>query len=132
MTTVTRSSYAPRTRAGLLISSLGFAALAAPGVAPAMDAAVSPVMGIGFVAAILLTSTVPRLIRPGRTWFRAPVQRGFATAVFVGSAVVALIAATLRVCHGPIVWGHVATAVLVLGAVVVAALPPEGTPRRRP
>ncbi|MEV7931332.1 hypothetical protein [Curtobacterium sp. NPDC089185] len=97
-----------------------------------MDAAVSPVMGIGFVAAILLTSTVPRLIRPGRTWFRAPVGRRSATAVFVGSAIVALIAVTARASHGPIVWGHVATAVLVLGAVVVAALPPEGTPRRRP
>lgn len=114
------------------MSLLGFAALSTPAVVPALDASVGPPMGIGFVSAILLTSTVPRLIRPRQTWLRALVGRRSATTVFVGSAIVALIAVTARASHGPTVWGHIATAVILLGAVVVAAMPPEGAPRRRP
>lgn len=132
MTTTTQPSYAPRTRGGLLMSCLGFAALAASTAVPALAAVVRPVMGIGFVVAIAAIAYVPRLIRPGRTWSRTALSRTFATVVFVGSAAVALIAVTVGTSDGAPVWGWVATAVLVAGASAVALAGPERSQRDRP
>lgn len=132
MATTTQPSYAPRTRAGLLISCLGFAVLAASLAVPALADALGPVMGFGFVVAVVITVYVPRLIPPGRTWLRAPLPRVFATIVSVGSAAVGVIAVTARMSGGTAVWGWGAVAVIVLGMIVVALAAPEGTrsPRR--
>ena len=131
MTTTTRPSYAPRTRGGLLISCLGFAALAASAAVPALAAAVGPVMGVGFVVAIMVIVSVPRLIRPEPTWSRAALPRTFATAVFIGSATVALIALTVRMGNDSPAWGYAAAGVIIGEAVAVALVAPEVARRDR-
>ncbi|MFZ7088858.1 hypothetical protein [Curtobacterium sp. RRHDQ10] len=131
MITTTQPSYAPRTRAGLLISCVGFAALAASAVIPILADALGPVMGVGFAVAVVVIVYVPRLIRPGSTWWRAPLPRVFATMVSIGAAVAALIAVAVRTSGGSLVWGYVATAVVVLGMVLVASAAPEEVHRQR-
>lgn len=131
MTITTQRSYAPRTRGGLLISCLGFAALAASTVVPALTAAVGPAMGLGFVIAILVIVAVPRMITPGPTWTRAALPGTFATIVFIGSGAVALAAVAMHMAVGSSVWGHVATAAIIVGAVSVASVPPRGARRPR-
>lgn len=131
MATMTQTSYAPHARVGLLISCFGFAALALSTAIPALAAAVGPVMGVGWVVVIITIVYVPRLIRPGRSWVRARLPRALATSVFVGSAVVALIAVTVHMSNGSSAWGYAATTA-ILGAALSAALAkPEGVRRTR-
>lgn len=126
LATITQPSYAPRTRAGLLINCLGFAVLAASVAVPALADALGPVMSFGFVAAVVTAVYVPRLVPPGRTWLRAPLPRAFATVVSVGSAAVGVIAVTARMSDATVVWGWGAVAVIVLGMIFVSLAAPEG------
>lgn len=123
--TSTQTSYAPRTRAGLLISCIGFGTLAATSVVPALAAAVSPMIGIGFVAAVLVIVYVPRLIRVGPTWSRSALPKTFATVVFSTSGIAALAAVTVSLSSDTIVSSYVAMAVIVGEIVGVAVATPE-------
>lgn len=127
----TTRTYAPRTRGGLLISCVGFAVLAASLIVPGLADLLGPVMGIGFVLAVAVIASVPKLVRPGRTWFRATLPARAATAALVGPGVVALVAVTAEMSRRTPVWGWTAAALISVIAVVVALADPEGAPRSR-
>ena len=128
----TPTEYAPRTRAGLLISCAGYAFLAASAVVPALASALGPVTGVGYVLAVLVVAYVPRLIRPGSTWLRVSLPRGLATAVSIGAAVVALAAVTARTSGAAPAWSSGATALIVAVMVLVALAAPERPRRQQP
>jgi hypothetical protein len=118
------TSYAPRTRVGLLISCSDFGVLAASAVVPGFQDVVDPVMGVGFVLAVVTIVYVPRLIRPGSTWLRASMSRPLATSVFVGAGILAMTAAAVRSPDGAIPLGSAATAAIILGMFLVALAAP--------
>lgn len=131
MTTSIARTYAPRTRGGLLIGCVGFAVLAASLIVPGLADLLGPVMGIGFVLAVAVIASVPKLVRPGRTWFRATLPARAATAAFVGPGVVALAAVTAEMSRSTPVWGWVAAVVISAITIVVALADGKGAPRSR-
>jgi hypothetical protein len=113
----TPRNYAPRTRGGVLISCTGFATLAASASVPALEDAIGPVMGLGFVVAVLTTAWVPRLIRPGRSWLRSVLPSRTCTIAYVAAAGLALVAVET---HTTVAGFLVAAAILVGGTLVTA------------
>jgi hypothetical protein len=114
----TPRNYAPRTRGGVLTSCTGFAVLAASASVPALEAAIGPVMSLGFVAAVLTTAWVPRLIRPGRSWLRSVLPSRICTIAYVAAAVLALGAV---VTHTTVA-GFLAAAAILVGGTLVTVL----------
>ncbi|KQO61326.1 hypothetical protein [Curtobacterium sp. Leaf261] len=125
MATVTKLGYAPRTRAGLMISCTGFAVLAASTSVRVVADVITPVMGVGFVLAVLFIVYLPRTIRPGRTWLRAELPHALTTLAFVGAAVVALTAVAVGALTNTTLWGCAATAVIVSGMLLVVLVAPD-------
>ncbi|WIB79020.1 hypothetical protein DEJ28_07950 [Curtobacterium sp. MCPF17_002] len=123
-----QNRYAPRTRAGLLLSCAGFAVLAASTALPAIEALVGPVMGLGFVVALLVIVSVPRAIRPGRTWLTAPLPARLAAATFAGVGIVGVASVTAGTSSGAGVWGVVGAVTITVGAALVACVPGERSP----
>jgi len=120
-----RTPYAPRTRGGSLISCVAFAATAASASHPRITETLTPVMGFGFVLAVLTTVFAARAVRPGRGWFRAALPLGVATAAYLGSAVIALATVVVSWSVETPAPGWVATAVIVAGGCIIAAAPPS-------
>jgi hypothetical protein len=115
--------YAPRTRGGLLVSCIGFAALAASSTSPGQADAVSPVMGLGFVAAILSTVYLPRLIRPGAGWCRSTLPARTCATAYVTAGLIALAAAVAGLSFAAPTAGWFAAAVILAGGAVVTTVP---------
>ena len=130
MTIAERITYAPRTRGGVLISSVAFATLAASASLRPLADAIAPVMSVGFVLAVVATVYAPRLVRPGPGWFRMSVPLRVSTTAYLGSAVVALAAVVMSWSVHTSVWGW-AAAVIILTAGLVTVVLPGGLRRQR-
>lgn len=117
------ASYAPRTRGGIVISCIGFASLAASTATPEQADVISPVMGLGFVLAILITVYAPRLIRPGASWCRSVLPSATCTAVYVSAGALSLAAVVTRLMSGTHTTGLVVAAIIMVGGTFVTALP---------
>ena len=125
MSHLERTPYAPRTRGGSLISCVAFAAMAASASLPRITDALTPVMGSGFVLAVVTTVYAARAVRPGTGWFRAVLPLRVSTAAYLGSAVTALAAVVVSWSVETPAPGWVAVAVIVAGGCVIAAAPPS-------
>ncbi|TDN42263.1 hypothetical protein EDF64_11340 [Curtobacterium flaccumfaciens] len=125
MSRLERTPYAPRTRGGSLISCVAFAATAASVSLPRITDALTPVMGFGYVLAVLTTVSAARAVRPGTGWFRAALPLGVSTAAYLGSAVIALATVVVSWSVETPASGWVAAAVIVAGGCVIAAAPPS-------
>lgn len=116
------TSYAPRTRGGQMISHCGFAVIAASTAAPAVEDAVGPLMGLGFVVMVLAVVAAPRLIRPGCSWFRAVLPTRLCASAYGAAAIVALAAVVGDSLFPASSWGWTAAAVISAGGVAVTTL----------
>ncbi|MFS0729156.1 hypothetical protein ABC270_03640 [Curtobacterium sp. 1P10AnD] len=125
MTANKHRGYAPRSRAGLLISCSGFALLAVTAINPALARAVDSTMGFGFVVAVVVVVSLPRLIPVGQSWARAAMPKTFATTTFVASGAAALVAVTVGPSCGSVLWPCLSATAILAAVLTVAVRAPE-------
>lgn len=125
MKTNKHRGYAPRSRAGLLISCTGFALLAATAVVPALASVVDATMGFGVVVAVVIVVSLPRLIPVGASWIRAEMPRTLATVVFVVSGAAAFLATTVGTTSGAVMATCLAVGILTTLLSVAVGSPPS-------